>query len=82
MARTCEDLGCIGRDAACVLAASAAEPPTSVQGPARVPLHDRAASTLQRHISARRQWSFFARASNYYAGSPSAEQVLDVLGAF
>ena len=39
-------------------------------------------STLQRHISARRQWSFFARASNYYAGSPSAEQVLDVLGAF
>ena len=42
---------------------------------------DRAASTLQRHISAWRQWSFFARASTYSVGSPSAEQVLDFLGA-
>ena len=42
---------------------------------------DRAASTLQRHMIAWRQWSMFARASEYSAGAPSLEQLLDFLGA-
>ena len=33
------------------------------------------------HMVGWRQWSMFARASEYFAGAPSSEQVLDFLGA-